>query len=122
MRKIQYETTVVVDGVAASQHIDVGESDARHTGLSTPMHWQAASRSVTTRSTFDSMILDHFGDGPVLDASGKGKERALPGSSQNSRSSAPIELSIRSGGTGNSDQVMQNDGKRGRETPAEFAV
>ena len=50
-------------------HIDFGSSQRPEGTLSA---MQAAT--VSTTSTFNSVILEHFGDGPVFQAKGKEKE------------------------------------------------
>lgn len=62
MRRIQDDSKLFVDGVVVSHDTHTGVIDDQQAVSLTTM--QAAVRSAA--STFDSTILHHFGDGPVL--------------------------------------------------------
>ena len=69
MREIQHGSNVVVNGDGVSHGDNFGTSQLPEGTLSA---MQAATLSTT--STFNSVVLEHFGDGPVFQAKGKEKE------------------------------------------------
>ena len=82
LREIQYGLDVVLDADGVAQEGDNVQSDGNTAATLSAMH--AATRRSANTSTFDSVIMRDFGDGPIIAGKGKEREEWLVASSESS--------------------------------------